>query len=131
MKQNTTIHMTKHSDGELYSLMYSAVHEKDAYVCYLRGRFCTNLSGFFREVSSGMRFPFYFGWNWNAFDECITDLEWLKFSGILIIVDNSDLLFSDEASPTEFKNVLLKHLSIAADYWQSQSIYFSVLLNQP
>ncbi len=50
-------------------------HEKGAFVCFLRGELCGSSNEFFREISTAMRFPYYFGWNWNAFDECITDLE--------------------------------------------------------
>lgn len=48
---------------------------------------------FFCEISSAMRFPWYFGWNWAAFDECITDLEWLDFSSLLIVIDDYHLIF--------------------------------------
>ena len=31
----------------------------------------------FAFYSRALAFPDYFGWNWNAFDECIHDLSWL------------------------------------------------------
>ena len=31
----------------------------------------------FAFYSKALSFPDYFGWNWDAFDECITDLSWL------------------------------------------------------
>ncbi len=119
---------TQFTPKELYAIMYSA--ERDgAYVVHIRGRLCSTLDGFFCEISSAMRFPYYFGWNWAAFDECITDLEWLKFSSLLIIIDNQELLFTDEGSREEFRDRLLKYLNIAIDYWKEQNILMTVFLN--
>ena len=130
MKHKNAIQRTKYSNEQLYTLMYIAEHKRNAYVCHVKGEFCRSLDDFFREISSGMRFPYYFGWNWDAFDECITDLEWLKFSSLFIVIDNRKLLFSDENNPNVFRKLLIKHLGIAVEYWTSQNIPISVYLNQ-
>lgn len=130
MEHRKAIQATKYSDEQLYTLMYTAEHEKNAYVCHVKGQFCNVLDGFFHEISSGMRFPSYFGWTWDAFDECITDLEWLKFSSLFIVIDDCELLFSDENTSDALKRLLIKHLGIAIEYWTSQNIPISVYLNQ-
>lgn len=101
-----------------------------AQVCYIRGKFCGTLDDFFREISAAMRFPSYFGWNWAAFDECITDLEWLSFSKILIILDDFDVIFWNEKSSNRLKDLLIKYLNLAVDYWISKNIPITVYLNQ-
>lgn len=39
---------------------------------------CDTESNLFREFATVLKFPDYFGYNWDAFDECIYDLEWIK-----------------------------------------------------
>ena len=121
---------THYTSSELYTQMYYFEHERNAFVCYVRGNLCESVKDFFREVSAAMRFPDYFGWNWNAFDECITDLEWLKFSCLLIIIDDYDSLFRKENADDEYVDYLIGFLKKAVEYWKSQNIPITIYLNQ-
>jgi RNAse (barnase) inhibitor barstar len=39
-----------------------------------------------RAVASGLKFPDYFGWNWDALEECLCDLSWLDApAGIVLL----------------------------------------------
>ena len=38
------------------------------------------------EYAGPLRFPNYFGWNWDAFEECLRDLSWLDGVRKVIIV---------------------------------------------
>jgi hypothetical protein len=44
----------------------------------------------FEAIAGALRFPDYFGHNWDALDECLRDLEWLKASGYALIIRNSE-----------------------------------------
>ena len=129
MDRENGIRYTQFTGKELYTLMFNAEHE-GAFVSCIRGRFCATLDDFFREISASMRFPDYFGWNWAAFDECITDLEWLKFSSLLIVIEDFDLLFKKDRKKHVEKQLLEKYLNLAAEYWTSQNIPISILLNE-
>jgi hypothetical protein len=40
----------------------------------------------FLIYSTALRFPRYFGWNWDAFEECLNDLSWLRPDQTVVIV---------------------------------------------
>jgi Barstar (barnase inhibitor) len=57
-------------------------------------------------IARGLNFPKYFGWNWDAFEECLCDLSWI-------------------APP---RRIVLLHdgLPFQPD-WENRSIYLSIL----
>lgn len=40
----------------------------------------------FENIDNTMHFPDYFGNNWDALDECLTDLGWLPANGYVLFV---------------------------------------------
>jgi hypothetical protein len=63
----------------------------------LRGSKMTTLGDFFDEIGAALQFPAYFGENWDALDECLTDMLWLRGHAYVLIVADADRLFrSDE-----------------------------------
>jgi hypothetical protein len=46
-------------------------------VRFLRGSKMKTERGLFDELSAAFQFPYYFGDNWDALDECMADLSWL------------------------------------------------------
>ena len=47
----------------------------------------------FNAISKGLRFPGYFGQNWDALEECLRDLHWWPASTRLVLV-HCDLPFA-------------------------------------
>src|SRR4051794_38722924 len=73
----------------------------------IRGRFSRNSPDFFRESAAALQFPYYFGHNWDAFDECINDLGWLPAKHYVIGISHSNLLLTrDEKRLTTLIDIL-------------------------
>src|SRR5947209_1850287 len=51
----------------------------------IRGRKARTKSALFDEFAAALQFPYYFGENWDAFDECLTDLSWLPGDAYILL----------------------------------------------
>lgn len=71
----------------------------------IRGVRCANSSTLFSEWAAALQFPYYFGHNWSAFDECINDLEWMRTERLIIFVSRADVVLADE--PQRFGPTLM------------------------
>lgn len=110
---------------QVYSTLYKEAHDH-AYTAYIRGSRCQTEVDFFREISAALQFPWYFGENWAAFDECMCDLEWLSFQRLFLVIDDFRLVFHGNES---LQMTLKKYLSIALSYWENESIPIQIWLN--
>jgi hypothetical protein len=71
----------------------------------------------FNEFAAALQFPYYFGGNWAAFDECLRDLEWLPATGYVIsIFDSADMLAKEEGSQLDS---LLEELESVSVEWSN------------
>jgi hypothetical protein len=81
--------------------------------------------GFLSRISAALEFPSYFGMNWDALEECLTDLEWMPYEGYVIVV-RAVKAFSTKA-PAEFRTALAI-FKTAVKYWKAQKKPFFVIL---
>jgi len=69
------------------------------------------------ELSAGLKFPDYFGENWDALDECLNDFHWVENSEIVIIHSNVPNISSGELKS------YLEILSSAVKNWSNVSTH--------
>jgi hypothetical protein len=68
----------------------------------VRGKKSQTVTACFDETAAALQFPYYFGENWPAFDECLSDLEWMRGSAYLVMIsDATEFLAS--AEPEDFR----------------------------
>jgi len=82
----------------------------------IQGGKCRTTAGLLTECARALGFPDYFGHNWDALEECLTDLEWLPAKGYILVITNAaDVLSNDE---TEYET-FLEILCDAGEAWGS------------
>lgn len=93
----------------------------------LNGHSIDSKASFLAACARAMRFPGYFGRNWDAFEECITDLSWQPAAGYLLIFE-SPYHFA-HAAPRDWA-MALRILDETAAYWQSKERPFYTILRR-
>jgi hypothetical protein len=84
-------------------------------VRFLRGKKMARLSSLYDEFAAALQFPYYFGENWNAFDECIKDLEWMPGDVYVVVITDPKHLLAEE-SDDQLK-ALMELLEDAGGEW--------------
>jgi hypothetical protein len=81
----------------------------------LRGNKMRSAPPLFDEFAAALQFPYYFGENWNALLECVTDLEWLADGACVLLILNATQLLENE--PEETLAVFFDTVGVAAEEW--------------
>jgi Barstar (barnase inhibitor) len=76
-------------------------------------------------IGEALQFPAYYGQNWDALEECITDLAWLPARGYLLLYDQADRLALREP---EVWRIACETMREAALVWARQSTPFYILV---
>jgi hypothetical protein len=71
----------------------------------IRGRKAQSKDALFDESAAALQFPPYFGENWDAYDECLADLEWLPAEAYALWITNATRLLDSEP-PEQFQTAL-------------------------
>ena len=76
-----------------------------------------------RNVAAALRFPRWFGENWDALEDCLGDLSWSDARGHVLIVENAQA--DDELG------VFLDVLRSSAEYWAGRGRPFFAVFIDP
>ncbi len=82
---------------------------------------------FLTVLAEALQFPDYFGFNWDALEDCLTDLSWFAAEGFVIAYDYFGVLARHDPDEAD---TALDILVDSAEYWRNQGKFFVVLLDE-
>ena len=87
---------TRGSDLDIARIPLHEVHDKQALLA---------------AIARALDFPEWFGGNWDALEDCLTDLGWREAAGHVLVLEGAQGLARDDFG------VLIDVLSSTAEYW--------------
>ena len=75
------------------------------------------------RVARSLAFPEWFGGNWDALEDCLTDLSWSKAAGHVLLIEGGNDLAGDE------RGIFIDILASAAAWWaERKRPFFAVFV---
>lgn len=93
----------------------------------LRGGRCGTKREMLGEWAAALQFPWYFGGNWDAFEECINDLWWTPARAFAFLVTNADQMIHDADDFATFVGILATAASRWADANETENGFPPIL----
>lgn len=78
-----------------------------------------------RTFGKALHFPEWFGFNWDALADCLTDMSWNEADGYLVILQSIKAL---KISDPDALRTLISVLQDASAAWKAQHVPFWVLV---
>ena len=104
----------------MYELQFpSEILILDAYVGDVK-----NASDLFSVVSRAMKFPAYFGNNWDALEECLRDMEWLPAKGYVLLLHGASEFWK---TATRVAGSFLETWLFCAQEWATSDVAFHLV----
>ncbi len=75
-----------------------------------------------------LTFPTWYGRNWDALEDCLTDLSWIEEAGLVIEIDG---YAGYAATDPDGFAILLDIFKTSAEYWRSEGRPFWVIFTGP
>jgi RNAse (barnase) inhibitor barstar len=68
---------------------------------HIEGKSISRKEQLLNHAATAMHFPDYDGGNWDAFEECVTDLSWVEAEGCILYYDHFDPLQANHPEQLE------------------------------
>lgn len=76
-----------------------------------------------QAIARALEFPDWFGGNWDALEDCLSDLSWRKASATVLVIRN--FVRNDQLG------ILIDILRSTAQYWEAQDASFVAVFVDP
>lgn len=92
---------------------------------FLDGKKISDKASFLEAIARAMNFPNYFGKNWDALNDSLTDLEGIAPKGYVLLFQSPERFM--RTNPNEWE-VAHEVFESAIEFWSKQKMPFYVLL---
>ncbi|HEY6736997.1 MAG TPA: barstar family protein [Candidatus Saccharimonadia bacterium] len=100
---NEPFTLVRSRERDVDLLIHDARSDPSTFARIIRGHRSVTLKSFMQEAAAAFQFPYYFGENWSAYDDCINDASWLlnhfdspPLEKIVIAITNVNEFLRDE-----------------------------------
>lgn len=98
----------------------------EGYILFsIDGKSINSESELLYRISKSMKFPDYFGHNWNALKDCLSDLAWMPAKGYVVLFSNADSFMKN--CPSDFK-VFSEIVKTVSAFWAEQKVEFILII---
>ncbi len=77
------------------------------------------------KLARALKFPAYFGMNWDALEDSLRDLSWNRAAGYVVVLTGFSIMA--EKIPAEAE-IIKKIFESSAKYWQGKQVPFFIFL---
>ncbi len=131
MSKEISSHLIAKTDIDL-----KALKKESKLIFQIDGKKCSNKIKLFKEFAKKLKFPTYFGYNWDAFLDLMRDLEWMNpndYNGVVILIKNSDFFLKNEINKNEmekFRNIVneIAKTWVKGDFDKKPSSFYIFLI---
>lgn len=92
-------------------------HFADWFIAHIDGKKASTLRAFYEEIADVLEFPDSFGFNLDALNDALNDLQWLEDERIVLYFTNTADLISKERDPIKMASVF-NVLDATAEDWK-------------
>ena len=83
-------------EGEIDEFLKALPAHRAVTARVLRGDRCASKAALLHEWAAALQFPCYFGGNWDAFEECLSDRGWLAGDVHVVVLTATERILEDQ-----------------------------------
>lgn len=82
-------------------------------------------NSFLKTVADALKFPSYFGMNWDALNDSLTDMSWKLAAGQVIVFTNFNSIFENMAAEVE---IIRNIFDSSTQHWRQRKVQFYIVI---
>lgn len=120
------VHLTLPKQASPMALASQPQSSRDTVVMTLPGSELLTKESAMMAIERAMSFPSYFGRNWEALRDCLTDLSWIESSVVVLVINQAEVLQTDSEVVRKLHHCFIRAIEYWRDPWDIGEIHRNV-----